>query len=304
MTLSMIATIVAAVIAAFLLLRLYMVLGRRTGSESSPPDTVSTNIGTTPLNASNQAVALPSRTPIARDEIIDESEPMSLERQIALIHRIEPEFNERQFLLGARSAFSQIVKAFNERNEGALKSVLSPKLFDSFCQAMREKTEENRENDVTDIRSFDQVEIISARVESSQNDANHAHKDATNPDLSAQKSNKFSQLSKNWFGQKNNTQNNNTQKIDTQNSESVGVSQSRAQNNVLTTANPTRSRIVITVRFITSQVRNRPHEDRNENGQLPKGEADKPIEMVDIWVFARQALSPDPNWVLIGTRGE
>ena len=297
MTLSMIATIVAAVIAAFLLLRLYMVLGRRTGSESSPPDSMSSNIAANPINPTKQAVALPARAPVARDEIIDESEPMSLERQIALIHRAEPEFNERQFLQGARSAFSQIVKAFNEGNEGALKPVLSPQLFDSFCQAMREKMAENSKNmtkDVTEIRAFDQVEIISARLEPLQNVATTAHKDAANPDVSAHKPYKLTQLGKGWFGKK-------TDALKTDGArEGHAVSQPMAQNNVLSNSNPSRPRILITVRFITSQLQYR----RNEDGQINAGDADKPIEVVDIWVFSRQALSPDPNWLLVGTRGE
>ncbi|MCX8506208.1 MAG: Tim44/TimA family putative adaptor protein [Alphaproteobacteria bacterium] len=286
MTVSMIATIVAAVIAAFLLLRLYMVLGRRTGSEGGQPDPMSTNIASNPMNAPKPVVAAPPRTLAPRDEIIDDTEPMSLERQIALVQKVEPEFNERQFLQGARSAFSQIVKAFNDGNETALKPVISPKLFDSFCQAMRENSSKNDQNmtrEHTEIRSFDQVEIISARLDLPQSDLNSANKLGVAPDSPAKKSYKLSRLGQSWFGKKTKDQ-----------------SVSPSQNELVANSNQTRPRIVITVRFTTSQLKSH----RNDMGQINKGNGEKPIEMVDVWVFARQALSPDPNWLLVGTRGE
>lgn len=233
MSLSMIATIVAAVIAAFLLLRLYLVLGRRTGNEQSQPDPFAApNLPAPPVSLGKPGANAPAR-PAVRTEIFDPSEPMSLEAQIAHIERVDPEFNERSFLNGARIAFNQIVTAFAKGDEEVLKSALSPSLFESFRRAMVERTQVGQKL-ATEITAIDQAEILSAKLDTASPAANTA------------------------------------------------------------------PRILIEVRFVSSQIQKLSQAD----GTLIEGDGDKPISVTDIWVFARTAKSPDPNWLLVGTRGE
>jgi predicted lipid-binding transport protein (Tim44 family) len=40
---------------------------------------------------------------------------------------------------------------------------------------------------------------------------------------------------------------------------------------------------------------------RDGDGKVVAGDPEKPAEMIDIWTFARDAGTPDPNWKLIAT---
>jgi predicted lipid-binding transport protein (Tim44 family) len=55
---------------------------------------------------------------------------------------------------------------------------------------------------------------------------------------------------------------------------------------------------LVTVRFITDQT----NVTRDATGKIVDGDPDKPLEVVDIWTFARNTRSRDPNWTLIETR--
>lgn len=54
----------------------------------------------------------------------------------------------------------------------------------------------------------------------------------------------------------------------------------------------------LTVRFVTEQT----NVTRNRDGAVIDGDADHPVEIVDLWTFARDARSRDPNWALVETR--
>jgi predicted lipid-binding transport protein (Tim44 family) len=55
---------------------------------------------------------------------------------------------------------------------------------------------------------------------------------------------------------------------------------------------------LVTVKFTTEQV----NVTRDKDGQVLDGAPDEPHEVVDIWVFARDARATDPNWQLVATR--
>lgn len=54
----------------------------------------------------------------------------------------------------------------------------------------------------------------------------------------------------------------------------------------------------VTVKFVTEQI----NVTRDESGDVIDGNAEKPEEVVDIWTFARNTRSRDPNWMLVETR--
>jgi predicted lipid-binding transport protein (Tim44 family) len=41
---------------------------------------------------------------------------------------------------------------------------------------------------------------------------------------------------------------------------------------------------------------------RDKDGHVLDGAPDEPHEVIDIWVFARDTRSGDPNWQLVATR--
>jgi predicted lipid-binding transport protein (Tim44 family) len=54
----------------------------------------------------------------------------------------------------------------------------------------------------------------------------------------------------------------------------------------------------IIVKFISDQI----NIVRNKSGAIIEGNPDVPIEITDIWTFARNTKNTDPNWVLIESR--
>lgn len=54
----------------------------------------------------------------------------------------------------------------------------------------------------------------------------------------------------------------------------------------------------VTVKFVTEQI----NVTRNQDGKIVTGKATKPETVTDIWTFARETRSDDPNWLLVATR--
>jgi len=55
---------------------------------------------------------------------------------------------------------------------------------------------------------------------------------------------------------------------------------------------------LVTVKFTSHQI----NVTRAADGTIVDGDAERPAEVVDIWTFARDTRSRDPNWTLIETR--
>lgn len=54
----------------------------------------------------------------------------------------------------------------------------------------------------------------------------------------------------------------------------------------------------ITIRFVSDQT----NVTKNAEGRIIDGDPSEPIEVIDIWTFARNVRSRDPNWTLVETR--
>jgi predicted lipid-binding transport protein (Tim44 family) len=54
----------------------------------------------------------------------------------------------------------------------------------------------------------------------------------------------------------------------------------------------------VTIKFISEQI----NVTRNNAGAVIDGDPEHPLEVVDIWTFARNTRSRNPNWTLIETR--
>jgi len=123
-----------ALIAGFLLFRLYTVLGRRTGNERRPedlyrlPDSVTApkdNVPARPANAGQGSAEALATGPLAR-ALLD----------IKLADRA---FDAAKFLSGARVAYEMIVTAFARGDREVLRPLLSDEVFASFASEIKSR---------------------------------------------------------------------------------------------------------------------------------------------------------------------
>lgn len=54
----------------------------------------------------------------------------------------------------------------------------------------------------------------------------------------------------------------------------------------------------ITIRFVSDQT----NVTKDADGRIVDGDPNEPIEVIDLWTFARNVRSRDPNWTLVETR--
>ena len=153
-----------AMIAAFLVLRLHRVLGRRTGHHP-PPEHHRRDAG--------EVIPLPDRNG-QRDEADDETleeegapppppPPRRGPAGMTQIKIADPGFNEGQFLDGARYAFETILEAYASGDKHSLKALLAGSVYEGFADEIdrREKAGENLE---TTLVSFILADIVGAEM--------------------------------------------------------------------------------------------------------------------------------------------
>ncbi len=211
--------ILLAMVAGFVIFKLRSVLGRRTGHEQRRPDPLSDVPKT---NDNGNVVRLPDRA-ADPDAEADESPAGTMAAGVMRIKLADDQFDEREFLHGAKMAFGMIVDTFAKGDVDALRPLLSRDLFGSFAAAIeaREKAGEVQETTIVTIRSTD---IVEASLEDN--------------------------IAK------------------------------------------------VTVEFVTEQVK----VTRGADGEIIDGDPDRIDILTDLWSFARDVQSRDPNWELVATR--
>lgn len=221
--------ILFAMIAAFLVLRLRSVLGRRDGHEGGYQDRFQRKQEDEAPSGDN-VVPLPQRD---RDPANDESPEAPLDEEpedetplgtgIAQIRRADRSFDMDEFLSGARIAFEMVLGAFAAGDRKMLEGLLSPEVLGNFLQAIddRERAGETVENTMVGIKA---AEALEAYMEG---DAAH-----------------------------------------------------------------------VTVKFQSEQI----NCTRDEDGNTVDGDPNQVIEVTDLWTFARDTRSRDPNWSLVATQ--
>ncbi|MEE8438971.1 MAG: Tim44/TimA family putative adaptor protein, partial [Micropepsaceae bacterium] len=133
--------ILFAMIAAFIGFRLYSVLGRRTGNERSPDEQVRVPETPAKQNAEDNVVKLPERAN-ANNSRSDPIASAIMDMKLA-----DRNFDEAQFVEGARAAYEMIVTAFAEEDRETLRPLLSDEVFRAFDRAIsqREKRKQTME---------------------------------------------------------------------------------------------------------------------------------------------------------------
>ena len=82
---------------------------------------------------------------------------------IDLLIKADPNFNEKEFLEGARNAFKIIIKAFSDSEIEKLKPLLDYDLLNSFTKSISER-EARQEHQVSDFISFKNFEIMRVNI--------------------------------------------------------------------------------------------------------------------------------------------
>jgi predicted lipid-binding transport protein (Tim44 family) len=159
--------IILAMVAVFLVARLYKVLGRRTGHERRPdPFAGAANDD----QRRDSVLPMPDRSRPPRGE--DSAAPAAvpppvgdaasgpLQSGIGRIRTADPKFDPVKFLAGARMAFEWIVSAFANGDAATLRPLLNDEVFDNFNKAIkaRQQAKETLQTTLVGITSADLIE--------------------------------------------------------------------------------------------------------------------------------------------------
>ena len=213
-----------ALVAAFIILRLRSVLGRRTGHEQRRDPFAKPQPGPKVPNTDETPSEVTQRGEVVQMPRRSDAAPAGSPLAAALtqIKVADPSFDEMTFEKGARVAFEYIVTAFAAGERDKLRPLLNDEVYANFESAIvaREALGQKRETTLVRIKS---AEIVEARME-----------------------------------------------------------------------NPT---ALVTVKFASEQI----NATRNAQGEVVEGNPDRITDVVDIWTFARNTRSNDPNWTLVAT---
>lgn len=178
-----------AIVAVVLILRLRAVLGRRNEDEPRLPnpfglpgmgkdddeDFVAGAKPEQPAAAAIEHHHAPLPLPILA--------PDSLAGGIEQVRRLDPAFDEKKFMSGARAAFTMIVAAFAKGDLAVLRNLLGPDVYAAFAKAVetRQQAEQRLETTILEIRDVDlsrvkltgDVARLTVRFMSKQNNATY-----------------------------------------------------------------------------------------------------------------------------------
>lgn len=224
--------ILFAAIAAFLVLRLRSVLGKRTGHEERPsqdPFRQGQQRQQTNGQDRDKVIPMPDRKR-PEDEVTDEELRAAAEKSetplsagLTQIKLADRDFDEDGFLQGARGAFEMIVNAFAAGDRQTLRQLLANDVYKDFESAIEEREKQGQTLETT-LVNIANAEIIEAEL------------------------------------------------------------QGRTA--------------FITVKFVSEQI----NLLKDSEGNRIEGDGEHVAEVVDIWTFARNTRSRDPNWTLVATR--
>ena len=151
--------ILFAMVAAFLVLRLRSVLGKRTGQEQTRQDPISQR--NEDAESSANVVELPNGRHKADPDPTSTQDPDdTLMAGIMEIRAADNTFDPKDFADGARGAFEMIVQGFASGDKGNLKMLLAKDVYENFEGAIdeRDEAEESLESTIIGIKASDVIE--------------------------------------------------------------------------------------------------------------------------------------------------
>nr|WP_306269688.1 Tim44/TimA family putative adaptor protein [Pararhizobium sp. IMCC3301] len=159
-------TLIFVAIAVFFFLRLRGVLGKRTGQERRPYDPYADKPKTGQKSSNDNVINLPKRSDGQDDtqkQIDEEVDPktVALNKLIAPVLAVDPDFDPKEFVAGARVAYEMIVTAYAAGNRTQLKPLLSSEVYDGFEEAIAERESRSEAVDFTFV-GIEKARIVGA----------------------------------------------------------------------------------------------------------------------------------------------
>lgn len=152
-----------AMVAAFLVLRLRGVLGRRTGNERPRPDVFSRP---PEERAPEEREAKPGDNVVALSDraTVAAAVPPPPAAILAQLKVADPTFDEAGFLGGARAAFEMVVTAFANSDRDTLRPLCNDDVYGNLEGAIRDRERQGHVLDST-LVGMRSVEILEASLE-------------------------------------------------------------------------------------------------------------------------------------------
>jgi predicted lipid-binding transport protein (Tim44 family) len=156
---SVVGIVLLAMVAAFLALRLYMVLGKRSGHEQAlPPKPAEERlVAPAQLRAAPEVVAEAAQS---ADSVIDAGATSG----VRAILSADSSFDVARFLDGAKAAYRMILEAFWKGDEEELAWLVGPDVREAFSAAIAERKEAGHTLD-NRLVSIESARIEAARLE-------------------------------------------------------------------------------------------------------------------------------------------
>ena len=174
-------TLFFLIVAALIFLNLRSVLGKRTGNEKPPFD---------PYNRDQRSVDTQSQSPddgkvitlprrdqqpqapaetFNRYQAIDDFIPAGtdLNDKLRRVFDVDPTFEPRQFVDGAKVAYEMIVQGFAEGDRKSLKTLLSNEVYQGFDQAISAREKAGQKVKSTFV-GIEKAELTDARLDGSE----------------------------------------------------------------------------------------------------------------------------------------
>lgn len=146
--------LIFAIIAVFLVLRLRNILGTRDGYEQKNDET-------------GRFYRPTSESLEDKNGPVDNVVPLRSEALsgsgVAAIKKVDPSFQDDQFLQGAASAFQMVLHAYAEGDLSQLRRLLGYDLFNEFSEAIRERNAENESLSLT-IDEIEDVQLLDGEL--------------------------------------------------------------------------------------------------------------------------------------------
>ncbi len=231
--------ILFAAIAAFFVLRLRGVLGKRSGHNKRKPDPFGKPDGSE--DDDNKVIPLPDRNRATRDQEAAEEaaqgdadempeefaetaeDATPLDAGLIQVKRADKSFSEDEFISGSQTAFEWVINAFAQGDTKTLRPLLSNDVYGDFSGAIEERESAGQTLETT-LVGITEAAIIEAEL------------------------------------------------------------QGRTA--------------FVTIKFVSEQV-NVVHDS---DGEVVDGDPNHVTKITDIWTFARNTRSRDPDWTLVATR--
>jgi predicted lipid-binding transport protein (Tim44 family) len=154
--------VILALVALFIGLRLYSVLGERTGHEQQQPILKPAD----PERRVEQRPASPVGTPLASADSADMAFLPTAGPGVRAILAADPAFDVARFLEGGRAAYRMILEAYWKGDLNSVRSHLDPHVYETFASAAEQREKDGLKLD-NRLVAIEQAVIAEANLDRS-----------------------------------------------------------------------------------------------------------------------------------------